>query len=104
MTATTSMWMHHQLACARPILAAEGPSMLRIVVASVVAWQVCVWLGAQQPPIFAVIVPLVALRDAPYSALNVSMVRLTRRPLRRIAEALEQLSATQSGSSSCSAS
>ena len=78
MTATTStwMWMHHQLARARPILAAEGPSMLRIVVASVVAWQVCVWLGAQQPPIFAVIVPLVALRDAPYSALNVSMVRL----------------------------
>jgi uncharacterized membrane protein YccC len=45
-------------------------------VASVVAWQLCIWLGAQQPPIFAVIVPLVALRDAPYSALNVSMVRL----------------------------
>lgn len=39
MTATTSTWMHHQLARARPILAAEGPSMLRIVVASVVAWQ-----------------------------------------------------------------
>ncbi len=76
MTTTTSTWMHHQLARARPILAAEGPSMLRIVVASVVAWQLCIWLGAQQPPIFAVIVPLVALRDAPYSALNVSMVRL----------------------------
>ena len=35
MTATTPTWMHHQLARARPILAAEGPGMLRIVVASV---------------------------------------------------------------------
>jgi hypothetical protein len=74
--ATTLTWMHQQLDRARPILAAEGPNMVRIVVASVVAWQLCVWLGAQQPPIFAVIVPLVAMRDAPYSALNVSMVRL----------------------------
>jgi uncharacterized membrane protein YgaE (UPF0421/DUF939 family) len=60
----------------RPVLATEGPYVVRIVVASVVSWQICLWLGANQPPVYAVIVPLVALRDAPYSALNVSTARL----------------------------
>jgi Aromatic acid exporter family member 1 len=75
MTSTVS-WPHRQLDRARPILADEGPTMLRILVASVVSWQLCIWLGAHQPPIFAVIVPLVAMRDAPYAALNVSITRL----------------------------
>ncbi|GAA4696300.1 hypothetical protein GCM10023215_37890 [Pseudonocardia yuanmonensis] len=60
----------------RAALPREGPTVVRIVVAAAVSWQVCVWLGATQPPVYAVIVPLVAVRDAPGSALNVSLARL----------------------------
>jgi hypothetical protein len=60
----------------RAALPREGPSVVRIVVAAAVSWQACVWLGATQPPVYAVIVPLVAIRDAPGSALNVSLARL----------------------------
>jgi uncharacterized membrane protein YgaE (UPF0421/DUF939 family) len=41
-----------------------------------VAWQVALLLGAKEPPIFAALVPLVSLRDNPYSALNLSVARL----------------------------
>ena len=54
----------------------EGPQVLRILVAAALSWQLCIWLGADQPPIFAVIVPIVALRDHPYSAFNLSFDRL----------------------------
>lgn len=54
----------------------EWPQVLRIVIAAAVSWQVCVWLGAAQPPIFAVLVPVLALRDHPYSAFNLSFDRL----------------------------
>ena len=54
----------------------EGPQVLRILVAAALSWQLCVWLGANQPPIFAVLVPVVALRDHPYSAFNLSFDRL----------------------------
>lgn len=57
-------------------LRTEGPQIMRILVAAAVAWQICVWLGATQPPIFAAVVPLVALRDHPYSAFNLSFDRL----------------------------
>lgn len=57
-------------------LRTEGPQILRILVAAALSWQVCVWLGAAEPPIFAVIVPLVSLRDHPYSAFNLSFDRL----------------------------
>jgi len=57
-------------------LRVEGPQIARILVAAAVSWQLCVWLGATQPPVFAVVVPLVAMRDAPDSALNVSLARL----------------------------
>lgn len=60
----------------RARLRTEGPQILRILVAAALSWQVCVWLGATEPPIFAVIVPLVALRDHPYSAFNLSFDRL----------------------------
>ncbi|MEV6902600.1 aromatic acid exporter family protein [Amycolatopsis sp. NPDC051372] len=58
------------------LLRADGPFALRIVVTAAVAWQICVWLGARQPPVYAVIVPLVSMRDAPYSTFNVSLARL----------------------------
>jgi hypothetical protein len=57
-------------------LRVEGPQIARILVAAAVSWELCVWLGATQPPVFAVVVPLVAMRDAPDSALNVSVARL----------------------------
>ena len=54
----------------------EGPQTIRIVVTACVAWQICIWLGSRHPPVYAVIVPLVAMRDDPFSAFNVSFDRL----------------------------
>ncbi|MGX7677419.1 FUSC family protein [Jatrophihabitans sp. DSM 45814] len=53
-----------------------APQVLRIVIAAAVSWQLCIWLGASHPPVYAAVVPLVALRDDPYSAFNVSLDRL----------------------------
>jgi hypothetical protein len=61
---------------ARAAFPVEWRYVVRIVVTAAVAWQVCVWLGATQPPVYAVIVPLVAPRDSPYSAFAVSFGRL----------------------------
>lgn len=55
---------------------AEGPQVLRIVVVAALSWQLCIWLGAREPPVFAVVVPVVALRDHPYSAFNLSFDRM----------------------------
>lgn len=57
-------------------LRAEGPQALRIVVAAVAGWVVCRWIDPSTLPIYAVIVPVVAMRDDPYSALNTSFDRL----------------------------
>jgi uncharacterized membrane protein YccC len=57
-------------------LVTEGPQTIRIVITACVAWQICIWLGARHPPVYAVIVPLVAMRDDPFSAFNVSFDRL----------------------------
>lgn len=63
-------------AVVREALPLESRYVVRILVTAAVAWQACVWLGATNPPVYAVVVPLVALRDAPYSAFNVSLSRL----------------------------
>lgn len=60
---------------ARELLRAEGPGAARVVVTVAVAWQVALWLGADQPPVFAAIVPLVALRGDPMTALGTSLER-----------------------------
>ncbi|MGW6704301.1 FUSC family protein [Streptomyces sp. NPDC054956] len=60
---------------ARELLRTEGPAAARIVVTVAVAWQVALWLGADQPPVFAAIVPLVALRGDPMTALGTSLQR-----------------------------
>ena len=57
-------------------LPTEGGYAIRIVSAAAVSWQLCVWLGASQPPIYALIVPIVAMRDAPDSAFSVSIGRV----------------------------
>jgi hypothetical protein len=60
----------------RAILRAELPQIARIVVAAAAAWEAAVLLGATQPPIFASLVPLVSLRNDPFSAYNLSLARL----------------------------
>ncbi|WP_329376166.1 FUSC family protein [Streptomyces sp. NBC_01351] len=60
---------------AREIVRTEGPAAARIVVTVAVAWQVALWLGADQPPVFAAVVPLVALRGDPMTALGTSLQR-----------------------------
>ena len=57
-------------------LLTEGPQTIRIVITACVAWQICSWLGSRHPPVYAVIVPLVAMRDDPFSAFNVSFDRM----------------------------
>jgi hypothetical protein len=67
---------------ARPTLTrvtGELPQIIRIVIAALVSWQLAQWAlddGGAHPPLYAAIVPLVAMRDEPYSALNVSADRL----------------------------
>lgn len=55
---------------------AEWPQIVRIVIAAVVGWEVCKLIDTSAVPIFAVVAPLVAMRDQPFSALNVSFDRL----------------------------
>ena len=54
----------------------EGPQALRIIVAALVGWEICRLIDPGSLPIYAVIVPLVAMRDDPYSAFNTSFDRL----------------------------
>ncbi|MFE2287114.1 aromatic acid exporter family protein [Streptomyces sp. NPDC059443] len=61
---------------AREIVSTEGPAAARIVVTVAVAWQVALWLGADQPPVYAAIVPLVALRSDPMTAVGTSLQRV----------------------------
>ncbi|MEU6862662.1 FUSC family protein [Streptomyces sp. NPDC046876] len=61
---------------AREILRAEGPAALRITVTVAAAWEVALWLGADQPPVYAAVVPLVALRGDPLTAFGVSLQRV----------------------------
>ncbi|MEP6629585.1 MAG: FUSC family protein [Lapillicoccus sp.] len=54
----------------------EAPQAVRIVVAAAVGWQICRWIDPGSLPLYAVIVPVVAMRDDPYSAFNTSFDRL----------------------------
>ncbi|MFE9566311.1 FUSC family protein [Streptomyces sp. NPDC006487] len=58
------------------LLRTEGPPAARIVVTVAAAWQAALWLGAEQPPVFAAMVPLVALRGDPMTALGTSLQRI----------------------------
>lgn len=55
---------------------AEWPQVVRIIIAAAVGWWICVLIEPNQVPIFAVVVPLMAMRDQPFSALNVSFDRI----------------------------
>lgn len=54
----------------------ELPHIARIVVAGSVSWLIAAWLGAPEPPVYAVLVPLLAMHEDAYAALNVSSGRL----------------------------
>ncbi|MGP3690668.1 FUSC family protein [Streptomyces sp. IBSNAI002] len=58
------------------MISAEGPAAARIVVTVAVAWETALWLGAEQPPVYAAVVPLVALRGDPMTALSASLQRV----------------------------
>ncbi|MFF3212693.1 aromatic acid exporter family protein [Streptomyces sp. NPDC002886] len=66
----------HRAGRARELLRTEGPAAARIVVTVAAAWQAALWLGADQPPVFAAMVPLVALRGDPMTALGTSLQRI----------------------------
>ncbi|MFI5764961.1 aromatic acid exporter family protein [Streptomyces sp. NPDC051563] len=61
---------------ARELVRTEGPAAARIVVTVAAAWQAALWLGADQPPVFAAMVPLVSLRGDPMTALGTSLQRI----------------------------
>ena len=63
--------MHARLAAARN----ELPRAVRIAVAAVLAWWIARLLGADRP-VFAVIVPMVAIRDDTHAALSLSLGRM----------------------------
>jgi uncharacterized membrane protein YgaE (UPF0421/DUF939 family) len=63
--------MHARLAEARR----ELPRAIRIAVAAGLAWWIARKLGADRP-VFAALVPLVAIRDEPYAALSLSLGRM----------------------------
>ena len=50
--------------------------IVRIVVCAAIAWQISLWAGASQPPVFAALVPLVAIKEDPYGIVNLSLTRL----------------------------
>jgi uncharacterized membrane protein YgaE (UPF0421/DUF939 family) len=50
--------------------------VVRITVCAAIAWQISLWAGASQPPVFAALVPLVAIKDDPYGIVNLSLARL----------------------------
>lgn len=63
--------MQARLAVAR----AELPRALRIAIAAALAWWIARLLGADRP-VFAVIVPMVAIRDDTHAALSLSLGRM----------------------------
>jgi uncharacterized membrane protein YgaE (UPF0421/DUF939 family) len=53
----------------------ELPRAVRIAVAAGLAWWIARLLGADRP-VFAALVPLIAIRDEPYAALSLSLGRM----------------------------
>lgn len=54
----------------------EAAQAARITVCAAVAWQIALWLGASNPPVFAALVPLVALQGDPFSVVGLSLERM----------------------------
>ncbi|MGW3450526.1 FUSC family protein [Streptomyces sp. NPDC001076] len=54
----------------------QGPTAARILVIAVLCWQTALWAGADQPPVFAAIVPLLCLRGDSASSLTALLLRI----------------------------
>jgi uncharacterized membrane protein YccC len=54
----------------------EAAQAARITVCAAVAWQITLWLGASNPPVFAALVPLVALQGDPFAVIGLSLERV----------------------------
>ncbi|MEV6297462.1 FUSC family protein [Streptomyces sp. NPDC051896] len=57
-------------------LRGQAPTAARVLVIGTVAWQVTVWAGARNPPVYAVFAPLMALRSDPFSSLTAVALRV----------------------------
>ena len=57
----------------------EAAQAARITVCATCAWQIALWLGASNPPVFAALVPLVALQGDPFAVIGLSLERGRRR-------------------------
>ncbi|MGY4926550.1 FUSC family protein [Streptomyces sp. 900105755] len=57
-------------------LRVQGPSAARILVIAVLCWQTALWAGADQPPVFAAIVPLLCLRGDSATSLAALLLRI----------------------------
>ncbi|MER7932048.1 MULTISPECIES: FUSC family protein [unclassified Streptomyces] len=60
----------------RSRLSAQGPTAARILVIAVFCWQTALWAGADQPPVFAAIVPLLCLRGDSASSMTALLLRI----------------------------
>ena len=68
--------LHHaRVLPSRDDVRAALPRAAQTAISAAVAWQICRWLGADRP-VFAAIVPIVAIKGDPLAALNVSLGRL----------------------------
>ncbi|MGP3690683.1 FUSC family protein [Streptomyces sp. IBSNAI002] len=76
MSSASATWAGKSGGRMRKIVATDGPTVARILVTAVAGWQVALWLGADQPPVYAAVVPLVALRGDPLTALTLSFQRV----------------------------
>lgn len=54
----------------------EAAQAARITVCAACAWQIALWLGASNPPVFAALVPLLALQGDPFAVIGLSLERL----------------------------
>ncbi|MER7183462.1 FUSC family protein [Streptomyces hyaluromycini] len=57
-------------------LRVQGPTAARILVIALLCWQAALWAGADQPPVFAAIVPLLCLRGDSASSLTALLLRI----------------------------
>jgi len=51
----------------------EAAQAARITICAAVAWQLTLWLGASNPPVFAALVPIVALQGDPFAVIGLSL-------------------------------
>lgn len=54
----------------------QGPTAARILLIAAIAWQVTLWAGARNPPVYAAFAPLMALRSDPFSSMNAVVMRV----------------------------